>query len=193
MTKKRGEVCPVTGRSVSRFEHRYRLAKQAARQDLNNIVGCQWCQSINKHRGVLYPSYVRLSRLVIIACCLVIITTGGESEASFTPLTNSERRVSFTEEAIDEETIYVTVSFVNGSFLYKLYALLWLNDYPMENLTEHLERLYRLRMSEILGLRWRNVGIDNRFCCFNFAYVFHSVPFLSEATFAHRYTRCVKE
>ena len=47
-----------------------------------------------------------------------------------------------TEESIDEEAVYEAASLVSGSFLYRLYELLWLNDYPMESLTEHLESLY---------------------------------------------------
>jgi hypothetical protein len=49
---------------------------------------------------------------------------------------------TITEESIDEEAVYEAASLVSGSFLYKLYELLWLNDYPMESLTEHLESLY---------------------------------------------------
>lgn len=31
---------------------------------------------------------------------------------------------------------------VSGNFTYLLYETLWLNDYPMESLTTHLEALY---------------------------------------------------
>ena len=47
-----------------------------------------------------------------------------------------------SEESIDEQAVYEASSLVSGSFLYRLYELLWLNDYPMESLTEHLESLY---------------------------------------------------
>jgi len=47
-----------------------------------------------------------------------------------------------SEDSIDEEAVYEAASLVSGNFLYRLYELLWLNDYPMENLTEHLESLY---------------------------------------------------
>ena len=46
------------------------------------------------------------------------------------------------EESIDEKAVYETASLASGSFLYKLYELVWLSDIPMENLTEHLESLY---------------------------------------------------
>jgi hypothetical protein len=41
------------------------------------------------------------------------------------------REPTVTEESIDEEVVYAAASLVSGSFLYKLYELLWLNEYPM--------------------------------------------------------------
>lgn len=52
------------------------------------------------------------------------------------------RESKTTAESIDEEAVCEAASLVSGSFLYKLYELLWLNDYPMESLTKHLENLY---------------------------------------------------
>ena len=46
------------------------------------------------------------------------------------------------EESIYEAAVYEASSLVSGSFLYRLYELLWLDDVPMESLTEHLEGLY---------------------------------------------------
>jgi len=47
-----------------------------------------------------------------------------------------------TKESINEAAVYESASLVSGSFLYKMYEMLWLNDFPMESLTEHLEGLY---------------------------------------------------
>jgi hypothetical protein len=47
-----------------------------------------------------------------------------------------------TEKIIDEAAVYEAASLASGSFLYKLYEMLWLNDLDMESLTDHLESLY---------------------------------------------------
>jgi len=43
---------------------------------------------------------------------------------------------------IDEAAVYETAQLVSGSFTYQLYETLWMNDFNMDAITDHLESLY---------------------------------------------------
>ena len=45
-------------------------------------------------------------------------------------------------QAPDEAAAYEAAQLVSGSFTYLLYEALWLNDFDLESITEHLESLY---------------------------------------------------
>jgi len=43
---------------------------------------------------------------------------------------------------IDEAAAYEAAQLVSGSFTYLLYEALWMNDFDMDTITQHLESLY---------------------------------------------------
>ena len=56
-------------------------------------------------------------------------------------LEKSEENIS-TADDVFKEAAFEAAQLISGSFTYQFYESLWLNEYPMDTITSHLEILY---------------------------------------------------
>ena len=52
------------------------------------------------------------------------------------------KKESPLSQTVDEATAYEAAQLISGSFTYLLYEALWMNDFDVESITQHLEKLY---------------------------------------------------
>ena len=52
------------------------------------------------------------------------------------------KKENFIPQTHDEAAVNEVAQLISGSFTYLLYESLWVNDFDMESITEHLESLY---------------------------------------------------